>query len=340
MISCILKFIERYHLDYKDILFDLHSYKEKNAKRKTYFEKISEKDSFWKKYQVDYECDFAANTHIIGVSNLIKGDWRKNERGHEENTIEIIEKLEEQLKIMPQSAYKIAFNHISWLGITEERGALWDSGVSQKYPLSSNVTIMNDYREKEYISLNFDMRSEYKNHHKYVDDFSDYIGCIYKKEVQFILDDAERKKYAKANLQVKKLLEKIEFTQIKIDASISQGVQKLHIKKMLKEVFLGMNVDYKGDGQYVLDKVDRYRNRLTIYVDYDKEQRSLCATLTYKGVGFKHSIFYTEVKPVLCDDIIKQYAGEVCKKVDTFVCNYVPKIIDYYDMPPEWYEWD
>lgn len=55
---------------------------------------------------------------------------------------------------------------------------------------------------------------------------------------------------------------------------------------------------------------------MTVYFDYDRELRSLSATVAYRGMGYKHGVGYSEVKPVVCDDIVKQYAENVCSQID------------------------
>ena len=337
MLSYVQEFIRKNSLEYKDVLFELSTYKDSTSKRKNYLEKLCKNDSFWKKYEISYPCDVAKNTDIVGVSNLQDGSWIK--RNIEvDKPCDIVVKLDEQLKAMPQYGYKIAFNDISWFHADEVKRPLMASGTPVLYPLSSNITIMDDYPQKAYIVLNFEMCDKYKNHKVYVEDFSDLIKCACDKEILFVKDEMEVEEYSRAFSQVNNLLSEIKNTKINI-TPITQEPQRLHIKKILEDTFLDMNVKYQGNGLYEIEKMDKYKNKLIVYFDYDKELHCLSATLTYMGMGFKHGVFYSQIKPLLCDDSMRQYAEKVHSEVDRFISEYIPLIIGYYKPLPEWFEW-
>lgn len=338
VLSCVLDFIQRNTLIYEDVLFKLSTYKDSNAKRKTYFEKICEKDIFWEKYRTIYKSDIAKETFVVGVSNLKEGRWIKREIDEHDTHKALLDKLDEQLKSMPNYSYKIAFNDISWFSEADIGKLLRGFSTSEVYPLSSNITIMKYYPEKIYISLNFEMCSAYANHKTYVDDFSNQTGCKYWKEIQFVKDQAELEEYSRAHLQVNRLLRQIKDTKINIDTFPNQAVGRLHIKKILEKVF-GMDVRFEGNGLYEIDQIDKYRNKLNIFFDYDKELRVFSATLRYFGMGFKHAVCYSAIQPLLCDNAIKQYAEKVRIEVDRFIKDYVPVIAGYYEPLPEWFEW-
>lgn len=338
VLSSVLGFIQKNALTYEDVLFKLSTYKDSKATRKTYFDKLCEKDVFWKKYKIIYKSNVAKETLVDGVSNLKGGKWIKRKiDGHDTHRV-LLDKLEEQLKTMPKYSYEIVFNDISWFPGDVFGKPLMALGTPEIYPLSSNITIMRYYPEKIHIALNFEICSAHTNHKMYVDDFSNLTGCKYWKETQFVEDQVEREKYTRAYLQVSKLLSQINYTKINIDNSLYQLAEKLHIKKILEKVF-GMDVKFEGDGIYKICEVDKYRNKLIICFDYDKELRSLSASLAYFGMAFKQVVLYSGIKPVLCDNWIKQYAEKVHNEVDRFTSEYVPLIMEYYEPLPEWHEW-
>lgn len=337
VLPCVLEFIQRNALIYEDLLFKLSTYKDSNAKRKTYFEKLCEKDAFWRKYRVKYQSDIAKETFVDGVSNLKEGKWIKRKIDERDAHKVVLDKLGEQLKAMPKYSYEIVFNDISWFPEAVFGKPLMVPGTTEVYPLSSNITIMKYYPEKIYIALNFEMCSAYTNHKMYVDDFSKQIGCAYLKEIQFVKDEVEREEYSRAYLQANKILRQIEYTKVNIDSSSNQAVENLYIKKILKKVF-GTEVKLEG-GIYEICKIDKYRNKISIHFDYDKQLRSLSAVLIYMGMGFKYVVHYSEIKPLLCDDSVKQYAEKVYSEAERFISKYVPLIIGYYEPLPEWFEW-
>lgn len=53
LIPCILHFMQQNNLKYENVLFELSSYKDNRRKGKTYFEKLWEKDLFWRKYFIE-----------------------------------------------------------------------------------------------------------------------------------------------------------------------------------------------------------------------------------------------------------------------------------------------
>lgn len=339
LIAFVVNFMKKNNITFQNVLFEISTYKKNDAKRLTYFEKLCEKDLFWRKYRDEYDCSYAKNTKIVGISNLIEGNWRKREIEKEDDKDEIVNKLKEQLGEMPECSYKIAFNEIRWFRGEKTKYPFTASGVPELYPLSSNITVMNIYPDKRNIILNFEMNSELKEYRKYIDDFCCLTGCTYTKDIQFVKNEKEREEYLKARLQISKLLEEIENTTINIDYSRYREKQSLHIKKTLKDIFCAMKLQYQGNGLYEIYTVDRYRNKLTIYFDYDKEQRSMCGTLSYRGVGFKYSIKYSEIKLVVCDEDIRQYASKVYDEVGKFVEKYVPQIMKFYKPAPQWFEW-
>lgn len=340
LIPFVLQFMQKNSLKYADVLFELSTYKDKRKNRKTYFEKLCEKDIFWQKYSEEYKCSFAKDTYYSGVSNLKEGEWIKRTLEKEDALNKIISKLEEQLKVMPQDSYKIAFNNIKEFGGVNTEYPWIAPGVPRRYPLSSNITILKDYPQKRHIVLSFEMSGECKNHRQYVEAFSDWTGCSYTKEVQFVKDDAEQEIYAEAYSQINKILGQIKNTKINMETIQCSDVKRLHIKKILANVFSDMELKYEGNGVYDIEKIDTWRNKLTIYFDYDRELRCLSATLAYRGLGYKYGVMYSAVKPVLCDRMIEIYAEKVRDEVERFKKEYVPIITGYYKPMPEWYEWE
>lgn len=337
VLSCVLEFIQRNALTYRDLFFKLYTFKDGNAKRKTYFEKLCERDTFWEKYKLQFPSDTAKDTFEEGVFNLEGDKWIKR-KIHEQDAHEVIlDKLDEQLRAMPRDCYKIVFNDISWFPEAVFGKPLMALGASIVYPLSSNITIMDDYPQKICIALNFEMCSTYTNHKMYVDDFANQIGCAYLKEIQFVQDEAEREKNSRAYSQVNKILRQVEITKVKVDTSLNQTAERVHIKKILEKVF-GTEVKLEG-GLYEICKMDKYRNKIVIYFDYDRESRALCSNLIYIGMGFRHGVFYSEIRPLLCDDSMKQYAEKVYIEVERFMSEYAPLIMEYYEPLPEWVEW-
>lgn len=337
VLSCVLEFIQRNALIYEDLLFKLSTYKDSNARRKTYFDKLCEKDVFWKKYRVKYQSDITKETFVDGVSNLERGKWIKRKMNEQDGNKVLLNKLDEQLKTMPKYSYEIAFNNISWFPETVLGKPLMVFGSPEIYPLSSNITIMKYYPEKIYIVLNFEMSGAYTNHNMYVDAFSKQIGCTYSKDIQFVKDKVEREKYSRVYLQASKILKQIEYTKVNIDSSPNQVAEKLYIKKILRKVFC-TEVKLEG-GIYEVCKIDKYRNKISIQFDYDKQLRSLSAVLIYMGMGFKYVVHYSEIKPLLCNDSMKQYAEKVHSEAERFIIEYAPLIIEYYEQLPEWFEW-
>lgn len=340
LVTFVVNFLKKNNIKFKNVLFEISTYKKTDAKRLTYFEKLCEKDPFWRKYKDEYACSYAKNTRVVGISNLIEGNWEKREIEKVDEEDEIVNKLEEQLGKMPECSYKIAFNEIRWFLGEKTKYPFTASGVPELYPLSSNITIMNTYLNKRNIILDFEMSRGLKEHRKYIEDFCCLTGCTYIKDIQFVKNEKEQEEYLKARLQISKLLEEIENTTINIDYSRCRERQSLHIKNTLKDIFCEMKLQYQKNGLYEIYTVDGYRNKLTVYFDYDKAQRSMCATLSYRGVGFKYSMKYSEIKLVVCDEDIKQYASKVYDEVEKFIEKYVPQIMQFYEPAPQWFEWE
>lgn len=340
LIPCVLRFIQKNNLKYENLLFELSEYKSHELNKKTYFEKLCESDSFWSVYKSAYICGFVKNTSVIGVSNLEQGEWILKKVEKQKSEKELIEKLQEQLSMMPKNNYRIVFNDMSWFNFDNCKGELSVRGTAKLYPLSSNVTIMNQYPQKSCIILSFEMCSELKEHNLYVEDFREELKCSYTKEIHFVKNEAEEKKYSIAYTKINEQLKDIQNTIICVDNILRKNANQLHIKKILTDVFCGAKLNYEGTGVYEVYVIDKNKNKLAVYFDYDKEIRSLCATLTYKGMGYKYSVRYSEVKSISCDDIIRQYATKVRCEIEKFVNDYVPQIIMFYEPVPDWYEWE
>lgn len=340
LIPCVLRFVAKNNLIYEDLLFELSGYKSYGLKKKTYFERLCESDLFWSAYESDYMCGFVKNTSVIGVSNLEKGEWIIKRVEKQKSEKELIGKLQEQLCVMPKNNYRIVFNDIKWFDFDNSKGILSVKGTPQLYPLSSNITIMNTYPQKSCIILSFEMCSELKEHKLYVEDFMEEIKCSYIKEVQFVKSEVEEKKYSIAYSKINERLKDIQNTIIRVDNNLCKNANQLHIKKILADVFCEAKLNYEGTGVYEVYVIDKNKNKLAVYFDYDKELRSLCATLTYKGMGYKYSVRYSEVKSILCDDVIRQYAIKVRREIEKFVNDYVPQIVIFYESVPDWYEWE
>lgn len=340
LISFVLQFIEKNDLTYDDVLFDFYTYKDYKLMRKSYFEKLCEKDKFWDTYKNEYECGFVKNTNVVGVSNLEKGEWviRNIEDDNDRNII--ISKLEEQLDVMPRYNYKIVFNNIKWYGVDNSKKVLISPGVPRLYPLSSSITIMNTFPQKTHIVLSFEMCNELKEHRLYVESFLEASGCSYIKEVQFVRTEEEQEKNISNSAQVNKLLRKIEDTKICIENTSYQNKSQLHVKKVLEDVFCEMTTKYEGNGVYEVYLIDENNNKLVLCFDYEREYRSLCATLAYKGMGYKYGVRYSELKAISCDEVIRQYAIKVRCEMEMFMRDYVPQIIKLYEPMPDWYDWE
>lgn len=337
MIPHVINFLEKEGLCYQDILFELDNYKLKGAKRKNYYEKLCEQDIFWEKYKFIYEDDYEKGTYRIGVSNLKDESWERREIEQGEEDTELLDKLQEQLELMPKNWYSLAFNDINWFSTKEQGLAIENPGTPSLYPLSSNITIWEDYQHKRYIVLNFEMQGE--DCGKYVNDFSKGLECPYEKEVLFVKDQVEEKSYSKAYREVESLLKKIN-TKICIDAT--ENVKKaVHTKKMLEAVLpdAGFRLSGITNGLYEFFKIDHYNHLLMLYFDYEKTSKSFGATLSYYGNGFKHSIMYSDMKALLCDENIKKYTMEILKSIYTFEEQYVPVIAGKYTAMPSWFEW-
>lgn len=92
----------------------------------------------------------------------------------------------------------------------------------------------------------------------------------------------EREEYSRVDLQVSRILKQIEYTKVNIDSSPNRVAEKLYIKKILRKVFC-TEVKLEG-GIYEVCKIDKYRNKISIQFDYDKELRCLSAVLIYMGM--------------------------------------------------------
>ncbi len=77
-----------------------------------------------------------------------------------------------------------------------------------------------------------------------------------------------------------------------------------------------------------------------ISFDYERESKCFGATLTYEGAGYKHFVNYHDIKNVLSDSVIYQYALAVLKEVRFFEKKYVPLIVESYGETPSWFKWD
>lgn len=344
MIPFVHDFLRGNGLQYKELLFNLRNYKEHFSKRKVYFEKLCEKDSFWKKYKTVYLFEHAKHTDVITLSNIEKDGWdlRRNITGRDE-IVEVRDKLQEQLEVMPKTScyYEMAFHQINWFCDRTESKSVRDSWCSSLYPLSSNITIWKDYLGKRYIVLNFEMETgDIDLCNKYVEGFAAKTGCSYKKEIDFVLSEEEKKLYAKNKEYVRNLIVGYE-RSISIEDSSAEK-SNLHIKNVLKRVFTGTKFQL-GDienGVYEIYKIDSYNNKFQILFDYDRENRSGGAVFYYIGMGFRHFVDLPEIEVYLTDESIECYMRKVYDKTVQFEVEYVPLIMEKYPDTPKWFIWD
>ncbi len=228
MIPFLLDFFENNNLKYKDILFKLFCYKLKDSKRENYFEKLCAKDIFWNKYQTVYDSDIAKDTYVTGVTNLENESWRRKSIGMDDEMQMLIDKIQDQFEGMPKTGcnYRLAFNEMTWSISEKKAKEIHDQWTSHLYPLSSNVTVWEDYLRKRYITLNFEMNIE--KHDMYVNALLKEIDCPCKKEVTFVLDDSEKEKYSNANILIRNLLNEIN-RDIELEKAETLVNDNLHI---------------------------------------------------------------------------------------------------------------
>lgn len=341
MIPLLLEYFKTNNLSYKEVYFRLDCYKEKGSNRKTYFEKLCDRDMFWEKYNTQYECDIAKNTEVIGVTNLEKNSWICNEVDRYIDRKELIDKIQKQLIEMPKSAcnYRISFNDIKWSSSNNTSLEIQDQWTSSLYPLSSNITLWKDYLDNRFITLNFEMNiSDYE---KYITSFAKVTDCSYSKDVTFVLDELEKEKYSESYKFVKVLLDNIDR---KVNLSQSEQLinEKLQIKSSLQKIFkmTDFKLENASNGSYSYSYIDKYNNKINILFDYEKTSRKFGATLTYFGAAYKHYIKFLDIDKEISNSIIQEYALGVLDKTKMFCNDYVPIIIEKYNKTPDWFCWN
>ena len=340
-----IEFIQNYmksnELKYQDICFQLHEYKEKDATRKKYFEKLAEKDSFWKKYYSEYEVDFAKSSLNVILSNLNQGNWERLDI--EDDLDVLLKKIDEQMSDMPkQDGFEIVFNEINWntKNSNSTKFPLQDLWTPTIYPLSSNITIRSLNLGTVYITFIFEMDySMVDSCKKYVFDFQEYISVKPEKDVRFVLNDEEKELHSANYLESEKILEEIDCNIVIPDVS-DEKPTTLHIKKILNKKLAEAGFEFYSleNRVYEYRKVDRYNNLMDLFFDYDR--KCLGATLSYRGAAYKKSLLFNDVTNLICDEQIELYTDAVIEKCKEFEEKCVEKLVNLYGTTPAWFEWD
>ena len=341
----LLPFLEEYlknnNIKYKNILFSLYCYKMNDTHKMTYFEKLCANDKYWDKYKTLYDCNIAKNTYVSGVSNLENDSWICNDLYINDDLNQLIEKIQSQLIEMPKTTcnYRISFNDIYWDSASNLELDIQDSWTSSLYPLSSNITLWKDYLDNRFITLNFEMYIT--NYDIYLEKFFNAIDCPYYKTVTFVLDNKEKENYNNANNSINRLLNRID-RKIDLNHVENINIDRLHIKQTLQSIFKTTNfkLESVNNGSYSFSNIDKYNNKINILFDYDKSSKSFGATLSYSGVGYKHSIKFYDIDKKISDSIIQEYVIGVIQNIELFIHDYVPIIVEKYNKTPEWLKWD
>ncbi len=328
ILSCVRDFIENHQLQYRTILFDLHTFKLQNAKRKTYLEKLAASNSFWVKTEAP--CEFDKLTNKISLS----GTYTSNE------TTMVTTALKGPMSEMPMTcSYTICFDGVEWFEgcVTSETADLQRS-IS---PLTSNITLYNyAYDNTSYISLNYIMNENGTEHGSFVELFSTHLsGLPYQKRIDFILDDSEKELLQKAGEKIKQLLDKREYVDIPLPGKVSDKKVTLKLKDSIHSIFHGFSFINDGNGVYEVRKTDAYRNQITVVFDYDRENHAFVATLFYIGAGIKSAVHYSEVQDLYDNDTLLHYIRGVRDDVEAFERSYLPRLAEYYPKLPDWFAW-
>ena len=130
----------------------------------------------------------------------------------------------------------------------------------------------------------------------------------------------------------------------KIDLNHVENINsdRLHIKQTLQSIFKTTNfkLESVNNGSYSFSNIDKYNNKINILFDYEKSSKSFGATLSYSGVGYKHSIKFYDIDKKISDSIIQEYVIGVIQNIELFIHDYVPIIVEKYNKTPEWLKWD
>ncbi len=328
LIPCVLAFIENNNLTYRRILFDLNNFKSLGTKRKQYLEKLAESDSFWVKSEVP--CEFDKLTSQI----VLSGTYAESEK------TTVIAELTKPMAEMPATcSYTICFDGMRWFDGSDRSGA----ADLSKYdaPLTSNITIYNyAYNDTSYISLSFFMSEAGAEHSTFVDRFSAHLpGVSYQKETYFVWDDSEKAALQAATEQAGRLLEGREYVDIATEGHGSDPNVKLKLKDSIRNIFSNFHFASLGNGVYEVWKTDAYRNKLSVVLDYDRENHCFIAVLFYIGAGIKTRVQYSEIQNLYSNATLCDYLTKVCDDVRTFEHVYAPHLAALYPKLPSWFEW-
>lgn len=328
LIPCVSAFIENRNLTYRHILFYLNNFKSIGAKRKQYLEKLAESDSFWVKTEVP--CEFDKLTSEIVLSGTYAGSEKMT----------VITKLVKPMAEMPATcSYTICFDGMDWFDGSDRS----DVADLSKYdaPLTSNITIYNyAYNDTSYISLSFLMSEDGAEHTTLVDCFSAHLsGLPYQKEIDFVLDDAEKASLQTATEQAKQILKGREYVDIPLPGEASNAKAPFKLKDSIRNIFSDFHFASSGNGVYEVWKTDAYHNKLSVVLDYDRENHCFIAVLFYIGAGVKTRVQYAEIQNLYSNATLCDYLTKVCDDVRTFEHVYAPHLAVLYPKLPSWFEW-
>ncbi len=328
LIPCVLTFIENNALMCKHILFDLHSFKSLGTKRKQYLEKLVENDPFWVKSEVP--CEFDKLTSKISLL----GTYAISDKAT------VIAELTKPMAEMPATcSYTICFDGMDWF---DGRHGSDVADLSQyETPLTSNITIYNyAYNDTSYISLSFLMNEAGTEHITFVDRFSAHLsGLPYQKEIDFVLDDTEKAFLHTATEQAKQVLNGREYVDISTESNGSDQKDKLKLKESIKNIFDDFHFVSCMNGVYEVWKTDAYRNKLSVVLDYDRENHCFMAALFYIGAGIKTGVQYSEIQELHSNATLFDYLTKVCDDVRAFEHAHAPRLAALYPKLPGWFEW-
>ncbi len=328
IIPYVRDFIGNHQLHYRTILFDLHTFKLQNAKRKTYLEKLAESNSFWTK--AESPCAFDKLTNKLSLLGTHASD----------EAAMVTTELKRPMSEMPKTcSYTICFDGVEWFeGCAGSEKADLNKHIS---PRTSNITLYNyAYDNTSYISLNFLMNESGTEHRRFVDLFSAYLSDLpYRKEIDFVPEHSDRELLQKASEKAKQLLDGRGAVDIPTESKASDKKAALKLKNSIQKAFHDFHFVNGGNGVYEVWKTDAFRNQLMVVFDYDRENHAIMATLFYVGAGIKSAVHYSEVQDLYDNDTLLYYMRGVRDDVDAFERSCSPELAEYYPKLPTWFEW-
>jgi hypothetical protein len=327
-------------LNYKDVLFNIDTFEDKQSKRKSSIHRILEEyEEYNDCYYVKPSLASARSNHI-GITNCGPDNWNPKQASIErkEHLFDILKKIPKPWNI----SYTVVLNQVNWFGEAKKH-IQFINELKEKLPtylpFSSNVSIEFDYAKKQKIHLIFEIENGNCKEEPFLKMARELFGMDYSRLSTYVyFENEEIEKKKKADNRAKEILlpyAKIELVSLQntdyarehTPVSISKAIKRI---KTLKFLYLGCI-----NGLYTLIKRDEHNNQIKVYFDY--ANKCLCGAVRYTGLYFEYHLNMNSIAIKAqreVDDYISCAIREV-HKLETLAFQHIANL---FPQTPHWFK--